>query len=529
MTQTDRTKTAENRLLRHGIILIVVLHLALVSIHIRQPWVGADAFNGAFWSNVAHNYVKYGFLKTKFGQVTNYEYEVVKDSSGFRYYQNHPPLWPWILGVAFKVLGEGELQARLVSILFSAAGVFLLYKLLDGLYGRAAALIAAFLYATLPVTAFYGHHPNHEPLTVAFVLAVVLLYERWVRRGTTANFVLLIVVYLTAMITDWPAYLLSVLLPVHHLIARRRIGRTWLFPVISVTVLCLHFGHSFFLRPDSFRYAFDFLLGYMGVLGHAKNTQLHIPLAFSAGQYLRVVSNKLAVLLTLPALLAALFGLIPLLRDIKAGGQSRASALTVAVPSVLAMSWVLIFWGQHFITNNWLYYLALPVSILCAMAARYFGRTDVRELWSPTSPAVVFLCVLIFTNSFVNLKEIHTQQYHLLPPPKKNLEPVSFLPELASLVRKQTEPADVVFTDLPFGPAAEAFSYYSQRQTVWGVTDMDGIEKGVADLKPSQRMVLLIWTDSGDGLFQDVSARYTAQEVAIDGQKFLLARINKGA
>lgn len=529
MMQAEQTKVSEGWLLRHGIIVVIVLHLALVSINIRQPWVGADAFNGAFWSNVAHNYVKYGFAQTKFGQVTNYEYEIVKDNAGFKYYQNHPPLWPWILGVAFKVLGEGESRARLVSIIFSVAGVFLLYRLLDGLYGRAAALIASFLYATLPVTAFYGHHPNHEPLTVAFILAVMLLYVRWVSKESTANFLFLIFVYLAAMITDWPAYLLSVLLPAHYLITQRRLGNAWVFPVMSVGVLSLHFGHSFILRPDSFRYAFDFLLGYMGVMGHAKNTQLHIPLAFSAGQYLRVVSNKLVLLLTLPALLASLFGLIPLLRDIKAGGQSRASALTVAVPSILAVSWVVIFWGQHFITNNWLYYLALPVSILCAMAARYLGKTNDREQWSLTSPTVVFLCVLIFTNAFVNLKEIHAQQNPLLPLSKKNLEPVYFLPQLADLVRKQTGPTDVVFTNLAFGPAVEAFNYYSQRPTAWGVTDIKTVEKGVADLKSSQRMLLLIWIASGDRLCQDVSARYAAQEVAVGGQKFLIANISNGS
>jgi 4-amino-4-deoxy-L-arabinose transferase-like glycosyltransferase len=219
-------------LLRHGIIAVILLHLALVSINVRQPFVGGDSF-GAFYSNIAHNYLQYGFLGTKFGQATNYQFEVVKNASDFKYYQNHPPLWPWTLGVAFKILGEGDAQARLVPIIFSVISLFLLYRLLNLLYGKGIALVAGFLYAILPITAFYGHHPSHESLTVASILGTMLLYHHWASKECVSRFLPLLLVYAVAMITDWPAYLLAALLPAHYILARRKIGRMWSFPATS--------------------------------------------------------------------------------------------------------------------------------------------------------------------------------------------------------------------------------------------------------------------------------------------------------
>jgi uncharacterized membrane protein len=516
-------KSFENIIAHFGIVLVLSVHLLLVSINIKQPWVGDD-FDGALLS-IAHNYVEYGFIETRLGQVMNYEYEPVDRDHPMHYYQHHPPLWTWLLGVTFKIAGEGEAQARLLPIVFSVVGLILLYRLMEAAYGGRVAFLAGFIYAVLPVTAFYGHHPTHEPLTTALMLAIAVLYMRWLQQPRQRNLFLLSLVYTLTMLSGWPAYLLAGLLPVHYLLINHKVGKTWIFPLISVVVFCAHFLHSAWLQPGTFQDSLKFLFAYTGVVGREEIKQMHLDSPFSAKQYFTVVGSNMVLLFSIPALVAAVFGIALLWKDVKAGKRQREAAL-LAIFIIQSVVWNALFWVQHFNTNNWLYYFATPVAMLGALTIDSLSQEGLGQKPRFLNLGIMVFCTILFVNSMLNLKEVHTRQKKLLPSPQKQLETLNFIPKLAAFVRDKTRPSDVVLTNIPPSPAAaEVFSYYSQRFIKWGSCDKVAINKAITEVKAPARVFVLLWNDNKE-LKQGSDDVYQNKEYNIAGHEFIFSSVS---
>ena len=57
---------------KYIIYLVILLAFFLLLPKIDKPFFGHHDWNGVFYSNIARNYLRYGYLKTKFGEVTNY-------------------------------------------------------------------------------------------------------------------------------------------------------------------------------------------------------------------------------------------------------------------------------------------------------------------------------------------------------------------------------------------------------------------------------------------------------------------------
>jgi Flp pilus assembly protein TadD len=66
----------------------------------------------------------------------------------------HAPLYPWLLGLIFRIAGDGLLLPRLVQSGLGTIAVFLVHRLGRRLFGTAVALLAAGLYATYWVTIY---------------------------------------------------------------------------------------------------------------------------------------------------------------------------------------------------------------------------------------------------------------------------------------------------------------------------------------------------------------------------------------
>ena len=66
------------------------------------------------------------------------------------------PLLHWLTGIVWRVTGESSVVARLVTTLFSLAGVVSIFGLGARLFGRPAGLGAAWLMAVSPSIAFFG-------------------------------------------------------------------------------------------------------------------------------------------------------------------------------------------------------------------------------------------------------------------------------------------------------------------------------------------------------------------------------------
>src|SRR3989344_9213561 len=84
------------------IAVLILLSLKLLSFEINKPFWGHHDWNSVVYSNIARNYVRYGYLATKLAQVTNYDYQEPKN---FGFITHYPPLLPILMSLPFHLLG----------------------------------------------------------------------------------------------------------------------------------------------------------------------------------------------------------------------------------------------------------------------------------------------------------------------------------------------------------------------------------------------------------------------------------------
>lgn len=107
-----------------------------------------------------------------------------------RYFFNYPMLFLgkpifhyWLMGGAFKVLGVGVWQGRLVSALLGVGTAALVYLLARRLFGRAAALIALALYAFSRYALYIDRSMKEDGQATFFaLLGIYLFLMAWERR-----------------------------------------------------------------------------------------------------------------------------------------------------------------------------------------------------------------------------------------------------------------------------------------------------------------------------------------------------------
>src|SRR3989338_8774885 len=101
------------------IVLVSILTFLLLSYKLTWPFWGHHEFNGVYYGMIAKNYLRYGLLATKGGQVNNL---FPAAPSEWSYHVNHPATYPLLLALSFRMFGTAEATARLVSISLQCSG-----------------------------------------------------------------------------------------------------------------------------------------------------------------------------------------------------------------------------------------------------------------------------------------------------------------------------------------------------------------------------------------------------------------------
>jgi 4-amino-4-deoxy-L-arabinose transferase-like glycosyltransferase len=92
------------------------------------------------------------------------------------------PLLHYVTAIIWRITGEREIIARLVTIAFSVASVWLIYVLGTRLFSRAAGRAAAFLFAVSPSLVYFGRSYLSDTPMVTFSLAAVIAWDRYFSR-----------------------------------------------------------------------------------------------------------------------------------------------------------------------------------------------------------------------------------------------------------------------------------------------------------------------------------------------------------
>ena len=205
---------------------------ALLCVNIAEPWIGSYDANGALFSTAARNYLRYGLLATRGGQVVN---AGALTPERFRIHAHHPPGISLLVAAGFAVFGEAEWSARLVAVASTLGAALWVFTIANELSGRLTAFLATLAFVVQPMVAFYGRMPHHHAPGLFFSLLAVVFYLRWRKSGSVWAVVGMCCAVLVGIWCAWMVFVMPWLLLGAHLLASRKGWRS-LVPVVVVAV-----------------------------------------------------------------------------------------------------------------------------------------------------------------------------------------------------------------------------------------------------------------------------------------------------
>ncbi|MBU1322616.1 hypothetical protein KKE48_04315 [Patescibacteria group bacterium] len=261
------------------LISLIILILILTD-HLAKPFIGHHDWNGVFYSNIARNYLRFGLLETKLGQMTG------PDS----FYTHYPPLFPLTLTAAFKVFGVSDVVGRLVPVGLTIAAIFLLY-----LISRSWVVIAV---ALTPMLRYFSQMPSQEPLIIFLTLLSFYFFRKKNRPGFYISVIL-------NGLSGWAGYFFYPLLFF--------LNRRWAIKacLLLVATFSLHLLHTYLLTGSfSGGGIFDALLLRLGFFPMLGKAEPELAGQFTWVAYLIKEARMLTVYYTLTLLSLAAIGLL---------------------------------------------------------------------------------------------------------------------------------------------------------------------------------------------------------------------------
>jgi hypothetical protein len=189
------------RILRRALvpILTLLIIVPVLARHIRKGEFNYDvdetqhAFTGVFAADLIrdhpiHNPVEYAYL----------------------YYAHYPALsgiihWPPFFygceGLAFLLLGASVVTARLVILLFAAAGLWFWFRLVEELHSTAAAVVATVALALCPSVLLFEKTVMLEIPSLALCIVASYFWIRFLREELASNLIWFALTGAVAMLT----------------------------------------------------------------------------------------------------------------------------------------------------------------------------------------------------------------------------------------------------------------------------------------------------------------------------------------
>ncbi len=525
---------------------VLALSAALMLANIRQPWIGIDGNAGVKRSVEAKNYLRHGFIATKFGLANNYEH--VSDVRDLHYYQHHPPLTSVIIAMSFLGFGTSEASARLPFILLTLSSILMLYVIAKRCYGERAALLSAFIFSILPMTTFFGRVPSYEVVTLFFILASVHFYLKWLDREQPAFLWLFLCGYFAALWSDWPAYFLGVLVFGHFLWAGRanktKGGRTLalvLIPAVTVAAFASFLYYAYLVRPSDVHDLFHQLKIYMGLVARpsigAEGAHGGEFGGFGLGLFAKKMSAFSFLMFTYPVHILAVFGALHLGAEIararRQGGETGKS-LIAFVFLLLAVAYNGVFYRSVFIHNFWIFYFGVPLSLLAAVGIEGLLRTGRRnEAGAPVwrfASAYAFMIVLVLGAALWNVRDVQALQRKVLP--GNRYESVTLARNVATHIGSVSSGEDVILTNMPMdgGMTGPILAYYAERRMGGGITDARKAEAAISSGGRGRTLFYLFvggrderrGDDDLEGFLRE---RYPSRTHEIEGYRFAVFEV----
>lgn len=351
--------------------LIVATGCALRWIGVGEPWAGADfhsVFGGYGSGAFARNFVEHGFFEAG---LMPYRWRVETGDGAVErfWYTHHPAGYSVLSGVALALFGIREWALQLPALVFSLLSIVACYRLARDLIDARTALLAAALYAVLPMGVFYGVLTWAEVPIAWLHLLLVHAYARWLRAGARRQLALCTLYVFLGGMLDWPANFILPALGLHLLLVVRR-DPDWrrakaLLPLglAAALPIVLHWIHLRTVRPTTLAdVETEHTLAWV--------TRLH---GISLQRFLGLQADYLVLYFTVPVLVLCALGLV---RDALGRTAVRQRFERGLVPALLLppLLYVGLFPARS-TNHDFFWYLAIPwVSITAAREAVFLLR-----------------------------------------------------------------------------------------------------------------------------------------------------------
>jgi hypothetical protein len=341
------------------LLLVVALGALAEGRGLEEPWSYGDhnGWGGAFYSNIARNYLRYGYVETRLAPVVTTGHVPPDERS---YYLTHPPFIGLALSLSFRAFGEHEWSARLVPLLFSLASTILIYRLGSRLVSKELGLLWSALFTFLPIQILYGAHVDPQgPPVLFFGLLLLLAYvERKlllaiVALGLGAGF-------------DWPIHYLAGILALHAWFLRER-DRRWTVALLGSSLLAvgswLVYARVVSPKPrqqylhSTVGDSFLFWSGMRVRRGRIPGRAIEVP---SARAWIERMASHFRSLFSLPLLGLAVLGAA-------ASGRREGAQAPHWILLLWGLAHVLIFPVGAYVHDYWSMYLAPGLSFAAAV------------------------------------------------------------------------------------------------------------------------------------------------------------------
>ena len=221
-------------------MLILLSSLFLSCYRIGEPlWeAGHHGFILSEYPHNALNYLRYGYINTKLGLVTNFG--DVEPEGGFQYRVDHGPVTAILISLAYQAFGVSEWSARLVPALLSIGTSVITCLLALRLTGsRWTALAALGFVALSPVQVYYARLPVPHNVAVFFCILAFYAYYGWFKSERPLYLVGFFAALAVGAYTDWIAYFVPPAVLAHYLVFYTDRRNLWLVLGLAVSPFVL--------------------------------------------------------------------------------------------------------------------------------------------------------------------------------------------------------------------------------------------------------------------------------------------------
>ncbi len=370
------------------LLLILIFAAIILSINLNKPFIGHHDWNSVWYSNIARNFTRYGFIQTKFGQVTNNDFV---SAPYFSYFTHYPPLLPILISISFRVFGIHEWSARLVPLLFSLGTIAAVYFLTLKFFDKKTAILASAISTVLPIMIYFGKMPVQEVLTIAPVLFAIYLYFNFVEKPNRTNFIKLVTGLILSHLINWPGYYVTPLFFVHYLIfgkAGNKLKIAASFPAFSVFMFLLHCLHLILLTGKP-------LGGGMLQVFIYRLNLADKPIGYSTINFLKLQAKLIEIYFTIPVLMLSAVALFWILGQIKNRKLSRPAQLLLML-AAFGVTHNTIFRNMAYIHDYMIIYLLPFFSVAASVGAFYLLKRFKLRSYQTSILCILLIFAMLF-------------------------------------------------------------------------------------------------------------------------------------